>query len=98
MSGEIGANSIRNYRRIRRTIYDPHRDDLIPNKVPCSNCGENCSIAVPCVKIFAYPKGDPRIQQNNATFEKHTSYWCFDCVRSAPIENDKRVTNISVSE
>ena len=98
MSGEFGTNSIRNYRRIRRTMYDPRRDDLIPGKLPCANCGERCTVTIPIVKVFLYPKGDPRIAKNGAEYEKHTSYWCIDCARSAPIENDKRVTNISVSD
>ena len=98
MAGEFGTNSIRNYRRIRRTIFDPRKDDIIPMKIPCKNCGDECSILIPIVRVFAYPKGDPRIQTNKSQHERHTDYWCFDCVRSAPIENDKRVTSISVSD
>ena len=98
MSSEVGSNSIRNYRRIRRTVYDPRKDDLIPGTLPCSNCGDKCSRVIPTVQIFLYPTGDPRIQANNAAYEKHTSYWCFDCIRTASIENDKRMTQVSVSD
>jgi len=98
MSSEVGSNSIRNYRKIRRTIYDPRKDDLIPKLLPCDNCGDMCRVLVPTIKVFIYPKGDPRIQANHAEFEKHTKYWCIDCIRAAPIENDKRITSISVSD
>jgi len=98
MASEVGSNIIKNYRAIRRTIYDPRKDDLIPTTLPCQNCREKCRVVIPTIQVFLYPDGDPRIKKNGARFEKHTSYWCFDCVRAATIENDKRQTNISVSD
>jgi hypothetical protein len=95
MSGEIGTNSFRADKKSR--AINLSRDNRIPVRTRCANCGNRAYIIIPTYQLFAYPPGDPRIRQTGKDREEQWENWCFNCVRSGYIEDDMGRTSISVN-
>jgi hypothetical protein len=95
MASEIGTNTFKVDKKAR--VINLAKDNRIPVRVRCANCGSRAYIIVPTYQLFAYMPGDPRILKKGLDREEQWENWCLQCIRAGYIEDDMGRTSISVN-